>query len=87
MSQVETPSAAGCVPVSHTCKQCPPGEICPQWEDATAENGPAVYDAGPPPTTVSPFEHVIAEPVLIAMLQRQFGWIVTAPGKMQRYRR
>lgn len=86
MSHPEIPLAPDCVPVSKACTHSPADEITPQWEDPTAENGPAAYDPGPQPATGSPYELVIAEPTLVAMLIRQYGWICTAPGKIQRYR-
>lgn len=58
----------------------------PAWVDATAEKSSANYHAGPQPATTSAYEHVIAEPVLIGMLIKQYGWISPEPGKLQRYR-
>lgn len=59
----------------------------PLWEDATRSVAPLPVEIGPQPSSVSPYEWVASEGTLLRMLQRQYGWVMTGPDEIRRYRR
>lgn len=87
MPRSETHAPTDCVPVSASVTHGPAGEIVPLWEDPTRSAEPWPVEIGPQPATASPYEWVASEGTLLRMLQRQYGWVVTEPGVLRRYRR
>lgn len=87
MTHSENPVQPVCVPVSASGTRSPdrpdlPAEVC-----TTCSGEPVLTGQNPPPLSHSPYEVVVAEPVLIGQLVKLYGWRVIEPGLIRRCRK
>jgi hypothetical protein len=87
MAQLENPVAQPCVPVSTDVTHSPNPPDLPPEGCTTCSGEPVLRWQNPPPLSCSPYEVVVAEPVLIGQLVKLYGWRVIEPGLIRRCRK